>query len=162
MKTHLLQRIEKVVVKVFDKLTGGRREKDRIHQDGDEYIELRLRPGDAYEMDGVREYFIHSRCLPCFTLSHCYDFSLDSSCKNRIAIVCPKTTAIRTVTNPRKAGASINRGGASVSFYGQEIRNISRTTPARLALIFLLENQLNMSTVTLPDSRRGECILEES
>mmetsp|Transcript_10962 Transcript_10962/g.27763 ORF Transcript_10962/g.27763 Transcript_10962/m.27763 type:complete len:123 (+) Transcript_10962:166-534(+) len=48
----------KVVVKVFDKLTGGRRERDRVHQDGDEFIELRLRPGDAYEMDGVRETLI--------------------------------------------------------------------------------------------------------
>ncbi len=49
---------QKVVVKVFDKLTGGRRERDRVHQDGDEFIELRLRPGDAYEMDGVRETLI--------------------------------------------------------------------------------------------------------
>ena len=49
---------QKVIVKVFDKLTGGKREKDRIHQDGDEFIELRLRPGDAYEMDGVRETLI--------------------------------------------------------------------------------------------------------
>ena len=45
----------KVVVKVFDKLTGGKRERDRVHQEGDEFIELLLRPGDAYEMDGVRE-----------------------------------------------------------------------------------------------------------
>ena len=43
------------MVKVFDKLTGGKRERDRVHQEGDEFIELRLRPGDAYEMDGVRE-----------------------------------------------------------------------------------------------------------
>ena len=48
----------KVVVKVFDKLTGGKREKDRIHQDGDEFIELFLQPGDAYEMNGVGWYRI--------------------------------------------------------------------------------------------------------
>lgn len=53
----------KVNIKVFDKLTGGKRESDRVHQDGDESIELQLLPGDAYEMDGVREtiaYFCSS------------------------------------------------------------------------------------------------------
>mmetsp|Transcript_10963 Transcript_10963/g.27767 ORF Transcript_10963/g.27767 Transcript_10963/m.27767 type:complete len:316 (+) Transcript_10963:166-1113(+) len=53
----------KVVVKVFDKLTGGRRERDRVHQDGDEFIELRLRPGDAYEMDGLMQES-YSHCVP--------------------------------------------------------------------------------------------------
>lgn len=42
------------MVKVFDKLTGGKRHKDGVHQEGDEFIELQLRPGDAYEMNGVR------------------------------------------------------------------------------------------------------------
>ena len=53
----------KVVVKVFDKLTGGKRERDRVYQDGDEHIELQLRPGDAYEMNGVR-YETASFVLP--------------------------------------------------------------------------------------------------
>mmetsp|Transcript_8259 Transcript_8259/g.24431 ORF Transcript_8259/g.24431 Transcript_8259/m.24431 type:complete len:147 (-) Transcript_8259:15-455(-) len=46
----------KVVIKVFDRLTGGKGNKNREYQNGDEVIELRLRPGDAYEMDGVRTY----------------------------------------------------------------------------------------------------------
>ena len=68
----------KVVVKVFDKLTcivssdgndkkggGGCNgsKKHRIYQEGDEYIELRLNPGDAYEMDGpMQESYSH--CVP--------------------------------------------------------------------------------------------------
>ena len=47
----------KVLIKVFDKLTGGKRKKDRVYQDGDEMVELQLRPGDAYEMDGVRTMY---------------------------------------------------------------------------------------------------------
>ena len=65
-------------MKVFDKLTcivsgddndkgggGGSNgsKKDRIYQEGDEYIELQLKPGDAYEMDGpMQESYSH--CVP--------------------------------------------------------------------------------------------------
>jgi hypothetical protein len=68
----------KVVVKVFDKLTcivssdgddkgggGGSNgsKKYRTYQEGDEYIELQLKPGDAYEMDGpMQESYSH--CVP--------------------------------------------------------------------------------------------------
>jgi hypothetical protein len=69
----------KVVVKVFDKLTcsivssdgndrgggGGSNglKKDRTYQEGDEYIELQLKPGDAYEMDGPMQKS-YSHCVP--------------------------------------------------------------------------------------------------
>lgn len=65
----------KVVVKVFDKLTcigsdskgggGGSNgsKKHLVYQEGDEYIELQLKPGDAYEMDGpMQESYSH--CVP--------------------------------------------------------------------------------------------------
>lgn len=83
--------LPKVVVKVFDKLTGGKRERDRVHQEGDEFIELRLRPGDAYEMDGVREP--HYQYLESNRI-----FSLNSillsfrSCKNPTVTAYPRTT----------------------------------------------------------------------
>ena len=50
---HSTFRAKKVVIKVFDKLTGGSRDRDRVYKDKDEFIELQLRPGDAYEMNGV-------------------------------------------------------------------------------------------------------------
>ena len=53
----------KVIIKVFNKLTGGNRERDRVHQEGDEFIELSLRPGDAYEMDGIMQKS-YSHCVP--------------------------------------------------------------------------------------------------
>ena len=85
----------KVVVKVFDKLLikdNGNSSSDsnnnnnsiaskkhRDYKEGDEYIELRLKPGDAYEMDGVR-----SRC-------NIYDILLfcESKTKTFIALAIP-------------------------------------------------------------------------
>eukprot|EP00536_Pseudo-nitzschia_multiseries_P018381 jgi/Psemu1/328817/estExt_fgenesh1_pg.C_24610001 len=48
---------DQVIINVFDRLTGGKANKNRVYQNGDEMIELRLRPGDAYEMDGIMQQF---------------------------------------------------------------------------------------------------------
>lgn len=79
------------MVKVFDKLTGGKRHKDGVHQEGDEFIELQLRPGDAYEMNGqMQESYSH--CVPkvCRDNSNnqgVTDANAESECYRRISVV---------------------------------------------------------------------------